>query len=76
MCAAYCRRSGRSYPIEGWNFYQAFSVFRLASIGQGVYAPRCLRQRVDGSARRGTARKHLAEQALALLQEVGRWNAP
>ncbi len=34
--AAYCRRTGRA-GIENWNFYLAFSMFRLASIGQGVY---------------------------------------
>ncbi len=35
--AAYCRRTGRS-RIEHWNFYLAFSLFRLAAIVQGVYA--------------------------------------
>ena len=34
--AAYCRRTGRE-GIEDWPFYMAFSVFRLASISQGVY---------------------------------------
>ncbi len=34
--AAYCRRTGRG-GIEGWNFYLAFGLFRLASITQGVY---------------------------------------
>jgi len=34
--AAYCRRTGRA-GIEDFNFYLAFSLFRLASIGQGVY---------------------------------------
>jgi aminoglycoside phosphotransferase (APT) family kinase protein len=34
--AAYCARTGRD-GIEGWNFYLAFSLFRLASIVQGVY---------------------------------------
>ena len=66
--SAYCRRTGRSYPIEGWNFYQAFSVFRLASIGQGVYR-RILQgnaSATDRPAINGT--KHLAEQALALLR--------
>jgi aminoglycoside phosphotransferase (APT) family kinase protein len=65
--AAYCRRTNRAYPIEGWNFYQAFSVFRLASISQGVYrrvlggnAP------TDRPAVNGT--QHLAQQALALLR--------
>ena len=35
--AAYCRRTGRS-GVPDWNFYLAFSMFRLASILQGVYA--------------------------------------
>jgi aminoglycoside phosphotransferase (APT) family kinase protein len=35
--AAYCRRTGRD-QISNWNFYLAFSMFRLASILQGVYA--------------------------------------
>ena len=35
--AAYCRRTGRA-GIPHWNFYLAFSMFRLASILQGVYA--------------------------------------
>jgi aminoglycoside phosphotransferase (APT) family kinase protein len=34
--ARYCEFSGRS-RIDGWNFYLAFSYFRLASIIQGVY---------------------------------------
>ena len=39
--AAYIRRTGRE--IEDWNFYLAFSMFRLASIGQGV-----LKRNLDG----------------------------
>ena len=35
--AAYCRRTGRA-GVPDWNFYLAFSMFRLASILQGVYA--------------------------------------
>jgi len=35
--AMYCRHAGRS-TIPQWNFYLAFSMFRLASILQGVYA--------------------------------------
>jgi aminoglycoside phosphotransferase (APT) family kinase protein len=35
--AAYCRRTGRG-EVAHWNFYLAFSMFRLASILQGVYA--------------------------------------
>jgi aminoglycoside phosphotransferase (APT) family kinase protein len=34
--AAYCRRTGRR-QIENWNYYLAFSLFRLAAIAQGVY---------------------------------------
>jgi aminoglycoside phosphotransferase (APT) family kinase protein len=34
--AAYCRRTGRS-NIPNWEFFLAFSVFRLAAIVQGVY---------------------------------------
>ena len=34
--AAYCRRTGRA-GIDNFNFYLAFSLFRLASIGQGVF---------------------------------------
>jgi len=34
--AAYCRRTGRS-RIEHWNYYVAFSLYRLAAIAQGVY---------------------------------------
>jgi aminoglycoside phosphotransferase (APT) family kinase protein len=34
--AAYCRRTGRD-RIENWNYYLAFALFRLASIGQGVF---------------------------------------
>ena len=34
--AAYCRRMGRD-SIPHWNYYLAFSLFRLAAIAQGVY---------------------------------------
>lgn len=34
--ATYCRRSGRE-AIPGFNVYLAFSMFRLAAIGQGVF---------------------------------------
>jgi aminoglycoside phosphotransferase (APT) family kinase protein len=34
--AAYCARTGRA-GVEDFNFYLAFSLFRLASIGQGVF---------------------------------------
>jgi aminoglycoside phosphotransferase (APT) family kinase protein len=34
--AAYCRRVGRE-AIPHWNYYLAFSLYRLAAIAQGVY---------------------------------------
>jgi aminoglycoside phosphotransferase (APT) family kinase protein len=34
--AAYCARTGRA-GVEDFGFYLAFSMFRLASIGQGVF---------------------------------------
>ena len=65
--AAYCRRTGRA-GIEDWAFYMAFGIFRLASIGQGVYR-RVLagnaategREAVNGT-------PALAEQALTILR--------
>jgi aminoglycoside phosphotransferase (APT) family kinase protein len=40
----YCARTGRE-RIENWSFYLAFSLFRLASISQGVY-----KRGLDGNA--------------------------
>jgi aminoglycoside phosphotransferase (APT) family kinase protein len=65
--AAYCHRTGRA-GIDDWAFYMAFGIFRLASIGQGVYR-RVLagnaategREAVNGT-------PALAEQALAILR--------
>ena len=34
--AMYCRRTGRK-SIDHWNYYVAFSLYRLAAIAQGVY---------------------------------------
>jgi aminoglycoside phosphotransferase (APT) family kinase protein len=34
--ASYCRRTGRK-SIDHWNYYVAFSLYRLAAIAQGVY---------------------------------------
>jgi aminoglycoside phosphotransferase (APT) family kinase protein len=42
--AKYCERTGRS-EIKNWSFYLSFSVFRLASISQGVY-----KRGLDGNA--------------------------
>ncbi|MDE2466807.1 MAG: phosphotransferase [Alphaproteobacteria bacterium] len=64
----YCRATGRD-RIRGWNFYLAFSLFRLASIMQGVY-----RRVLDGSvASRFDATNMapaLAQQALHLFENV------
>jgi aminoglycoside phosphotransferase (APT) family kinase protein len=64
--AAYCRRTGRDH-IDDLNFYLAFSAFRLASIGQGVF-----KRNLDGigahdasSDNSGTVER--AEAALAAL---------
>lgn len=53
----YCRRTGRS-GIANWNFYLAFSLFRLASITQGVYKRALLGNASSERAHRyiGTAR--------------------
>ncbi|WP_211907346.1 phosphotransferase family protein [Pikeienuella piscinae] len=42
--ANYCRRTGRN-GIEGWNFYVAFALFRMAAILQGV-----LKRSLEGNA--------------------------
>lgn len=47
--AKYCRRAGRE-RIDNWSFYLSFSVFRLASIAQGVY-----KRGIDGNASSETA---------------------
>jgi aminoglycoside phosphotransferase (APT) family kinase protein len=61
--AAYCRRTGRS-GIPDWNFYLAFSMFRLASILQGVYA-RGLQGNAASSyaLQRGAAARVIADKA-------------
>ena len=66
--AAYCRRTGRS-GVPDWHFYLAFSMFRLASILQGVYA-----RGLHGNAastyalQRGAAARQIAEQGWATAQ--------
>lgn len=58
--AAYCERSGRD-RIPDWNFYLAFSLFRLAAISQGVY-----KRILDGIA--STDREAVNETALRAEQ--------
>lgn len=63
---AYRRRTGRA-EIADWNFYLGFSVFRLASISQGVY--RRVLAGVAASEREAVnGAPPLAEQALELLR--------
>lgn len=64
--AAYCRRSGRT-EIRDWNFYLAFSMFRLASILQGVYARGLQGNAASGHAlERGSAANLIADTAWSL----------
>jgi aminoglycoside phosphotransferase (APT) family kinase protein len=66
--ALYCRRVGRD-RIDNWNFYQAFSVFRLASISQGVYR-RTLAGILSSDRPAVNGTQALARQALALLNRT------
>ncbi|KAK9701385.1 hypothetical protein K7432_011736 [Basidiobolus ranarum] len=34
----YCEIANREYPIKNWDFFVAFSFFRLAVITQGIAA--------------------------------------
>ena len=65
--AAYCRRTGRD-RIDNWNFYLAFSIFRLASIGQGVYR-RVLAGNAADDRRRVNSCPSLAKLAWKILNE-------
>jgi aminoglycoside phosphotransferase (APT) family kinase protein len=64
--AAHVARTGRP-GVEGWSFYLAFSLFRLASIMQGVY-----RRILSGSAASAAAPinqcPRLAARALEILE--------
>lgn len=65
---AYRRRTGRD-EIEDWNFYLGFSVFRLASISQGVYR-RVLAGNAASTREAVNGAPALAEQALQLLRRA------
>ena len=58
----YCRAAGRT-RIDGWPFYVAFSLFRLASISQGVY-----KRGLDGNA--ASARALTARDSVVQLAEA------
>jgi aminoglycoside phosphotransferase (APT) family kinase protein len=53
--AAYCRRTGRQ-EISNWEFFLAFSLFRLAAIVQGVY-----KRGLDGIASSAIAKTYGAQ---------------
>ena len=67
--AAYCRRTGRG-GVPDWNFCLAFSMFRLASILQGVYA-RGLQGNAASSyaLQRGAAARSIADHAWQTAQQ-------
>jgi aminoglycoside phosphotransferase (APT) family kinase protein len=67
--ASYCRRTGRA-GIASWHFYLAFSMFRLASILQGVYARGLQGNAASAYAlQRGAAARQIAEQGWAIASQ-------
>jgi len=70
--AAYCRRTGRS-DIPDWDFYVAFSMFRLSAIAQGIMGRAIAGTANDPNAReRGARARPLAEAGWALVTSRGR----
>jgi aminoglycoside phosphotransferase (APT) family kinase protein len=66
--AAYCRRTGRT-SIPDFDFYVAFSMFRLAAIAQGIMGRVIAGTANDPNARtRGERARPLAEAAWAIVQ--------
>jgi aminoglycoside phosphotransferase (APT) family kinase protein len=64
---AYCQRSGRS-GIADWDFYIAFSMFRLAAIAQGIMGRVLAGTANDPKAReRGARARPLADAAWAVI---------
>ncbi|MES2716068.1 MAG: phosphotransferase [Pseudomonadota bacterium] len=64
--AAYCRRTGRD-GIPGFNVYLAFSMFRLAAIGQGVFKRNLIGIGNAPASADNSHTKHLATTACAIL---------
>lgn len=68
--AAYCQRTGRG-PIDHWDFYLAYNMFRLAAILQGI-----MKRAVDGTAANAAAADSgrragfLANEGWAIAQRV------
>jgi aminoglycoside phosphotransferase (APT) family kinase protein len=68
--AAYCRRTGRA-GVPDWHFYLAFSMFRLASILQGVYARGLHGNAASAYAlQRGAAARQIAERGWQVAQQA------
>jgi aminoglycoside phosphotransferase (APT) family kinase protein len=66
--AEYCRLTGRD-GIPNWNFYLAFSFFRLASILQGVYKRGLMGTASSTEAiERGSMAREIADVAWGLLE--------
>jgi aminoglycoside phosphotransferase (APT) family kinase protein len=69
--AAYCKRTGRA-GIAHWEFYIAFSMFRLSAIAQGIMGRVVAGTANDPNARaRGARARPLAEQGWRVLEEAG-----
>ncbi len=66
--ADYCRRTGRA-GIEDFNFYLAFSLFRLASISQGVFKRNLDGIGTDLSGRDNSGTHQLAVSAWDILNQ-------
>ena len=66
--AEYCRLTGRD-GIPNWNFYLAFSFFRLASILQGVYKRGIMGNASSAEAlEKGRMAREIADVAWALIE--------
>jgi aminoglycoside phosphotransferase (APT) family kinase protein len=69
--ADYCARTGRAVPAE-WDYYIAFSMFRMAAISQGI-----MKRALDGTAASadalnwGRRARPIAEQGWALAKSLG-----
>ena len=67
--AEYCRHTGRQ-DIPNWNFYLAFSFFRLASILQGVYKRGIIGIASSSEAlERGSFAREVADVAWSLIEK-------
>ena len=68
--ASYCRRVGRA-AIADWEFYVAFSMFRLSAIAQGIMGRVIAGTANDARAReRGERARPLAEAAWGVIESA------